>query len=228
MASTHKSTNYKPIEIENPFRQGSDKAYSDLLMDKILEMRWWRNIVGGGVLLMFIITFIFFVYTVSLQRTVPVLVNVMQNGEAEYLGAVKQTKTIEVPEAAIQYQARRFINNLRSISTDPQVLYNNIEDCYAMVTVSGEKVMTKELRADSPFEVVGKKRREVRIESTLKITDSTYQIDWNEVTMETGMTSQSRARLRALVTVKLLPTTDKTIQRNPLGIYIDSYSITML
>jgi type IV secretion system protein VirB5 len=97
-----------------------------------------------------------------------------------------------------------------------------------MVTTDCEKVMTREIRANSPFEDFGKKRREVRIESTLKSTDSTYQIDWNEITMETGMTSQSSARYRALVTVKLLPTSDKTIQRNPLGIYINSYSITML
>ena len=227
MSAIHKSTTYKPAEIPNPFREGQDKAYADILLDKMKEMKWWRGVVGTGILAVSVINFIFFVYAVSLQKTVPVLVNVMPSGESAYLGEVRQTGTLQVPEAAVLYQVRKFITNIRSVSTDPQVLYNNIDECYAMVTGSYEPVMTRMLRSASPFNLVGKIRRTVEIESALKTTGSSYQIDWTETSIETGG-NQKKQKMRALVTVKMLPAGSDVIRKNPLGIFIDNCEWTEL
>jgi type IV secretory pathway TrbF-like protein len=154
MPAVHKETTYKPLDIPNPFREGQDKAYADILLDKIKELRIWRFTALGSLILFAAALCILF-YALSMQRTVPVLINVMPSGETQYLGEVRQTASSQVPEAAIQYQVRRFITYLRSVSTDPQVLYNNITDCYAMVTGSYEPVMTRLLRGASPFDLVG-------------------------------------------------------------------------
>jgi type IV secretion system protein VirB5 len=191
------------------------------------EMRWWRLIIGGGILALFAASLGFFIYAVRMQKTVPVLINVMPNGEAQFLGEVRQPGQIAVPEAAIQFQIRRFITNLRSVSTDSQVLYNNIEDCYAMVTSSYEPAMTRFLREASPFALVGKTRRTVEIESAIKITGSSYQIDWAETSVDSSQ-ARKPTRMRAIVTVKLLPATDETVKKNPLGIYIDNCEMTQL
>jgi type IV secretory pathway TrbF-like protein len=37
-----------------------------------------------------------------------------------------------------------------------------------------------------------------------------------------------RTRMRALITIKLLPADDSTIRKNPLGIYIDNCEMTEL
>jgi type IV secretion system protein VirB5 len=227
MPAAHKSTTYKPLPVPNPFREGQDKAYADILKDKMDETRWWRGFVGIGVLVLFALSLVFFIIALSQQKTVPVLVNVMPNGEAQYLGEVRQQGTVQAPEAAIQYQVRLFITNLRSVSTDPQVLYNNIDTCYAMVTGSYEPVMTRFLRGASPFDLVGKARRTVEIESALRITANSYQIDWIESTIDSAA-SRTGKRMRALVTVRLLPVTDDTIRKNPLGIYIDNCEMTEL
>jgi type IV secretion system protein VirB5 len=222
----HKSTTYKPPEVSNPFLEGQDKAYADILADKMRETRWWR-LTGIAHLALFGVSLAFFIYAVKLQKTVPVLVNVTPSGESQYLGEVRQNAAFQVPEAAIQFQARKFITSLRLVPTDPMVLYNNIEECYAMVTNTYEPVMTRNLRGASPFELVGKIRRTAEIESVLKITGSSYQIDWIETVTETS-SSQKRTRMRALVTVKLLPVTDATIKKNPLGIYIENCEMTEL
>jgi type IV secretion system protein VirB5 len=223
----HKSTTYKPLPIPNPFQEGQDKAYADILKDKIDEMRWWRGVIGIGILLLFVLFLIFFIIAVSQQKTIPVLVNVMPSGEAQYLGEVRQQGQIQVPEAAIQYQVRLFITNFRSVSTDPQVLYNNIDACYAMVTSSYDPVMTGFLRSSSPFDLVGKVRRTVEIESVLRITTNSYQIDWIESSIDSAA-GRTSTRMRALVTVTLLPADDDTIRKNPLGIYIDNCEMTKL
>jgi type IV secretion system protein VirB5 len=223
----HKSALYKPVEIPNPFREGQDKAYADILLDKQKEMKWWRGVIGGGFLVLFLISIFFNIYAVSLQKTVPVLVNVMPSGESQYLGEVRQNAALAVPEAAIQFQVRKFITNLRSVSTDAQVVYNNIDECYAMVTNKYEPIMTRSLRNASPFDLVGKTRRQVEVESVLKITGSSYQIDWIESSID-NQASRKTARMRALVTVVLLPVSDATIKKNPLGIYIENCEVTQL
>jgi type IV secretion system protein VirB5 len=223
----HKNTTYKLPDIPNPMRTGQDKAYADILKDKMDEMRWWRGFVGIGILVLFAISLVFFVSVLNRQQTVPVLVNVMPNGEAQYLGEVRQQGARQVPEASIQYQVRLFITNLRSVSTDAQVLYDNIDLLYAMVTTSYNPIMTRFLRDASPFTLVGKTRRTVEIESLLRITTNSYQVDWIESTVDNAAARTSR-RMRALVTTTLLPTTDDTIKRNPLGIYIDNCEMTEL
>ncbi|MDR2133598.1 MAG: hypothetical protein LBP27_00720 [Treponema sp.] len=226
MPALHKSAVYKPVEIENPFRKGQDKAYADILLDKMRETKWWR-VVGAGSLVLHLVSLGYFIYAVNLQKTVPVLVNVMPSGEAQYLGEVRQNEAVQIPEPAIQFQVRKFIGNLRSVSTDAEVLYNNIDECYAMVTSGYAPVMTRFLRSASPFELVGKTRRTVEVESVLKITGTSYQIDWTETSVG-GSGIRNAARMRAIVTVKLLPATDTSIKRNPLGIYIENCEMTEL
>lgn len=227
MPPIHKSTIYKDAPAANPFTDGQDKAFGDILLFTQKEMKWWRNIVGPGSLILFFISVCFFIYSINLQKTVPVLINVMPNGEAAFLGEVRQSAAPQIPESAILYQARKFITNLRSISTDPQVLYNNIEECYAMVTSSYEPVMTRALRTSSPFNLVGKIRRSLEIESVLKITNNSYQVDWIETSLDGGGTPK-KSRMRSLITIKILPADEKTIKKNPLGIYIDNCEITEL
>jgi type IV secretion system protein VirB5 len=223
----HKSTTYKPIQLNNPFREGQDKAYADLLLDAQKTKNFTLRFIGIGSLLLFFISLCFFLSAITQQKTVPVLINVMPNGETQYLGEVRQSGAVQVPESAIQYQIRKFITNLRSVSTDPQVLYNNIDECYTMITGSYEPVMTRFLRSASPFDLVGKVRRTVEIETIIKVTGASYQVDWIESTINTSGTRQS-TRSRALITIKLLPTTDETIKKNPLGIYIENCEITNL
>ena len=165
MAAPHKSTIYKPENIANPFLEGQDAAYGDILKDKFNEMRFWRKFIGIGILVLFSISLILFWYAVSLQQVVPVLVNVLPTGEATYLGEVRQSGELQVPEAAIHFQIRRFINNLRSVSIDPHVLYNNIDETYSMVTNTYAPIMTNFLRANSPFTLVGRVRRTVEVKS---------------------------------------------------------------
>jgi len=228
MAAIHKSTTYKQGTVPNPFQQGQDRAYADILLDKMQEMKWWRNIIGLGILGLSFLNLIFFIYALSTQKTVPVLINVMPSGEAAYLGEVHQSASaLEVPEAAIHFQIRKFITNIRSISTDAEVLYNNIDDCYYMVTGSYEPIMTRMLRSNSPFEQVGKIRRTLDVKSVLRTTGNSFQIDWTENSIDPSGSTRKK-EMRAVVTVKIIPVEPSFIKRNPLGIFIDNCEWTEL
>jgi len=226
MPATHKKTVYKPLDIPNPFHEGQDKAFADILNDKMKETRVWRMSAAVNCFL-FIVALILFFHSVSQQKTVPVLVNVMPTGEAQYLGEVRQSGSMQVPDAAIHYQVRKFISNLRSISTDYQVVYNNIDDCFFMVTSNYSPIMRQMLLNDSPFELVGRLRRTVEIESVLNITGRSYQVNWTESVIDTS-SNPKNSRMRAVVTIRLITPTDTTIKRNPLGIYIENFEMIEL
>jgi type IV secretion system protein VirB5 len=226
MPATHKNTAYKPPDLPNPFAHDSDKSYADILLDQMKSKRSWKTVAAFS-LLLFLANLFFFIYAVKLQKTVPVLVNVMPSGESHYLGEVRQNGEIQVPEAAIQFQIRKFISNLRSVSTDYQILYDNIDECFFMVTSSFSPVLRQAIIANSPFDLVGQIRRTVEIESILTITARSYQVNWRETTLDASA-AQKQARLRAVATVRLIPPSDATIKKNPLGIYIENFEMTEL
>lgn len=225
MSSLHKSTTYTPLALDNPF-EAQDKKYSDLLLNAQKEKRTYRLIAlvclgftGLSICGLF--------YGVSLQKNIPYLINVMPTGESRYLGEVRYTGDLQIPESAIQFQVKTFLTYLRGISGDYDMLYRDISLCYNMVTSECGKKMTKELTDNSPFKAskAGTKRT-LQIESILKLTNGTYKLDWIESTTADNQTK--RQRLRGLFTVKLLMPTEKNIQTNPLGIYIDNYDFTAL
>ena len=185
MPASQKPTVYSPTPPANPMlMQG--KAVGDILAESRRRSNFSFYFFGIGGYVLFAVSLDLFYFAISMQTTVPVLVNVMPTGEASFLGEVRQTGEINVPESAILYQIRRFISNIRSIPADAQVLFNNIEECYSKVTNTYEPHMTRHLRANSPFPLVGKIRRTVEIESTIRITGSSYQVDWIEVSVEPG------------------------------------------
>jgi type IV secretory pathway TrbF-like protein len=225
VASLHKPTTYAPLALNNPF-EARDRRYGELLLNERKEKNLYRII--ALVCLGFTgLSIVGLFYGVSLQKNIPYLVNVMPTGESQYLGEVRRNGSLEIPEAAVQFQVRTFLTYLRSIPGDREMLYRDITLCYSMVTAECEKKMTRELTGDSPFKASRDGiKRTLQIESVLKLTNGTYQLDWTESTSSGGQTS--RSRLRGLFTVKLLAPTDKNRQANPLGIYIDNYDITAL
>jgi type IV secretion system protein TrbF len=225
MSAPHKKTVYEPLKIKNPFHDG-DKAYADILADKMKESQTWRKLTLVNVCLFFVSLILFF-YSVNQQKTVPVLINVMPSGESQYLGEVRQTGSVQVPEAAIHFQIRTFILNFRTISTDYQIVYSNIDDCFAMTDSGYAPIFRQSLLDDSPFSLVGKIRRTVEIESILLITGRSYNVNWTESSYDTSG-NHSTAKMRAVVTVRLVTPTDATIKRNPLGIYIENFEMTEL
>jgi len=227
MAAKHKNTVFKPLDISNPFQEGQDRAYADILADRVKEAQVWRRSSLVNSLLFAAALALFFV-SVSQQKTVPVLVNVMPSGESQYLGEVRQSGGIQVPEAAVHYQIRKFISGLRTVSTDYQVVYNNIEDCFFMAAANYSPILRQSLLSASPFELVGKTRRTVEIESVLNITDRSYQVNWSETVVDTSSSGPKSHRMRGVVTVRLMTPTSATIARNPLGIYIENFEMTEL
>lgn len=221
----HKRTTYEPDTLKNPFN-AQERVWDSIIGEERRSKNTWRiiAIISMGALLGSIAVL---AWAANLPKTVPLVITVAPWGESRYIGDVSNMgyKSMNVPDVAIQYQLRDFVTKLRSISTDSEVLFQNITDCYDKVTNNGSSVMTAKVREEDPFSEVGKKRRTVTIESILRISSGSWQVDWIETSLGTTAIAE---RYRGLFTVKLLEPSDKQRIKNPLGIYIDNYDITNL
>jgi type IV secretion system protein VirB5 len=225
MASHHKKTVYTELPVDSPFMK-QEKVYGNLLENERKSKKRWQLTAFISQGFVFICICIFW-YVSMLPRNVPLIVTVAPWGEAEYRGeaAGAAYQNSQIPEIAIQYQVREFVTEFRGISSDSEILYQNITRCYARVTEPCNRKMTAALREEDPFSLVGKIKRVITVESVLRLSTQTWQVDWIE---STSGTSTGTKRMRGVFTVELLNVSAKQRALNPLGIYIDDYDFTEL
>jgi len=158
MASHHKKSIYQDIPIVNPMRR-NEKMYCDLLAKESKGKKSW-TIVSIVQLVVIIVLTVFIWYAINLPKKIPVVITVLPWGEAKYVGDVStySYETMNIPETAYIYQVETFIQRLRNIPTDGEVLSRDISSLYKMITPNAEKRMTPEIRLDDPFGYVGNKK----------------------------------------------------------------------
>lgn len=168
------------------------------------------------------------IYAINLPKTVPLVITVSDWGEAKYVGAVSNYSYngIKVPEIAINYQLRKFIINRFSIPYDPHILRTNLQDCYSALTRESAAKLSSEIKTDNPMRQYGKKIVTVEIETILKLSAQSYQVDFLIITADSRGQINGRERMRGILAVKLMepPAEDQIL--NPLGIYITNFDFT--
>lgn len=222
MASHHVRKIYQDIPLDNPMRR-NEKLYCDMLAKESKNKQTW-TFIALSLIFVILVLVGFIGYAINLPKKVPIVITVLPWGEAQYVGDVSSYsyENMKIPETAYIYQVETFIQNLRSLPTDGEILTQNVKKLYHFITPSCETKMTQAIREDNPFGYVGSKKRVVMIESTIRVSGTTYQIDYTEST--TGDISELK-RYRALVTTTK-QTPPKTSEKiNPLGIYITDYNI---
>ncbi|GHU85915.1 conjugal transfer protein TrbF [Spirochaetia bacterium] len=214
-------------ETTTPFNPLSE--YDRIIGEQCRENKTWRRIALVSMTAFFLSLGIVF-YALTRPATVPLVITVSDWGEAKYVGDVSHYSYagIKVPEAAIQYQLRRFVTNVYSIPIDPAVLKTNIEECYASLTGSSAQKLSGRLREKNPFDSVGLTTVRVEIESVLGLAGKSYQVDFITTTSRPNETQMRRERMRGTLTVEMLTPDRDDLVLNPLGIYIAAFDFTKI
>ena len=176
----------------------------------------------------FALSLIVMVWAINLPKTVPVLVSVNDFGEAKYIGEINRINYsgIKVPEVAIEYQIRKFVTNKFTIPGDAEVLRNNLKECYSCLTRDTSSKLSAELKEHNPLKDVKDIRKKVDIESVLKTTKNTYQVDFTITQSSPNDMNKVTVRMRGLLTMVLLEPHEEDKILNPLGIYFNADDFT--
>lgn len=169
-------------------------------------------------------------WAVSLPKTVPLVISVSDWGEAKYVGDVSKLSYsgMKIPDVAIEYQLTKFVKKLMEVSTDSSIVKENLIDCYASVTQVCSEKLTAQLKADDPRSKVGKTVRKVDVESILKLSNKSYQVDFIVNDMEKNGKLKSKSRMRGVLELDFLEPVESDKILNPLGIYISNYDFTIV
>lgn len=203
------------------------KEYDRIIGLQNKENRTWRIIAVASLSFLFL-SLILLLYAIKLPKTIPMVITVSEYGEAKYVGNVSKMSysNMKVPDIAIQYQIKRFVTNMNTITSDAQVMRQNIRDCYNMLSGDAGLKLSNILKNDNPFDKFGDIKQSILLESILQLSPQSYQVDYiqSKITM-TGVVTD-RTRYRGIISIALLePPEDKKIE-NPLGIYISDFDFT--
>lgn len=178
----------------------------------------------------FALSLLCMVWALNLPKSVPVIVSVSDFGEAKYVGEINKINYtgMNVPEVAIQYQIRKLVTNMYTIPGDAEVLRNNLLDCYSCLTRESASKFSDSLKAHNPLNDVKDIRKKVEVESILKTSKNSYQIDFIVTQTNPYGNNSKTQRMRGLVTLIFLEPNDKDKILNPLGIYFSDYDFTEL
>jgi type IV secretion system protein VirB5 len=223
MASHHKKTIYTELSLENPMKR-NEKLYCDLIARESKGKKEWLILSIIELTVIAVLAFALS-WSMTLPKKIPVVITVLPWGEAKYVGDVSSYsyQTMNIPESAYIYQVETFLQNLRTLPTDGEVLTSNISALYNLITPACADKMTPEIREDNPFADIGYKKRVVTIESTIRVSGNTFQVDFIETVTGRGAGTK---RYRALVTTTRKTPPKKAEKLNPLGIYIEEYNLT--
>lgn len=165
-------------------------------------------------------------YAVSLPESIPVLVTMNDFGETQYVGPVSRRnyQNYAVPELAVQYQVKEFVNLYYTLSTDKAVMKKSLAKTYHLLTSTTASKYSSYLKEASPFADFGSRTREVAFQTEpLQLSKDTYQVDFTVTTRQLSGSVQENTTYRAVISVKVLQPSDEDIKDNPLGIYITAF-----
>ncbi|MES0151066.1 conjugal transfer protein TrbF [Mesorhizobium sp. M0012] len=153
-------------------------------------------------------------------RVVPYVVEVDRFGETRAVAPAIQT--YEPTDAQIAWHLGRFIQNVRSVSTDAVLVRQNWLSAYDFATDRGALFLNEYAKANDPFGKIGTRSVSVQVTSVVRASDSSYQVKWTEQVFERGSLA-STTRWTGILTIVIRPpnNTDQ-LSKNPLGVFINA------
>ena len=225
--------NYQPQdEVATPFNSKKNGVntyqlqHFDFICGQVMrENRILKYVVIVSCLAFFVSIGIT-LYAVSLPESIPVLVTMNDFGETSYVGAVSRRnyQNYAVPEVAVQFQVKKFINNSYTLSTDKQVMQKSLTTTYHLLTSTTAAKYSLWMKEVTPFADFGSRTREVIFETEpLQLSKNTYQVDFQIITRQLSGTVTEKKSMRSIISVDVMKPSEGDIKENPLGIYITSF-----
>ncbi|RAZ72872.1 conjugal transfer protein TrbF [Mesorhizobium atlanticum] len=154
------------------------------------------------------------------SRVVPYVVEVNRFGETRAVAPAIQN--YQPDDAQIAWHLGRFIQNVRSISTDPVLVRQNWLSAYDFATDRAALFLNEYAKAKDPFGQIGTRSVSVQITSVVRASDSSFQVKWTEQVFERGSLA-STTRWTGILTIVIRPPTNTDqLRKNPLGVFINA------
>lgn len=211
------------------YTETEPKSYQDLLAQK-----QQKATIASTAAVIFMITsivlFIGLLVVANYPKSQGYVIELTPEGEAVYNpDSVTLLEDWEPKDNTINYFLRSFITELRTVSSDPQIVQQNIQKLYHQVTGEATDKVTEYIEETDPRTRLKKETVTIAIASILPLSDTTYQVDFRETVWGSGSKLTSDDHYRAVIHTEIyIPKTQEQVTYNPIGLYVTDFDITLV
>ncbi len=164
------------------------------------------------------------IYQSSKASVVPYVVEIDEVGKTRLVGT-PTTQNWEPRNAIKHYFLEQWIRQVRSVSSDTQVLRQDWLKAYAGVTQDGKAQLDEFVREFKPFERSSRgEKRTVEIKSTNEVSTSSFRVEWVEREFSANGFEEKATYVGVFELQRSQPRDAETLKRNPLGLYVNHLS----
>ena len=203
---------------ETPY-QAAQQLWDERIGSARVQARNWRAMAFGALALAALMAGGLLWYSARSSIT-PYVVEVDRTGQV--LGVAPAVEAYHPHSAEIAYFLSEFIEDVRAVPLDPVVLRHDWLHAYDFVTPRGAQMLNAYARAHNPFAEVGRRTVTVQVQSIVRISARSYQVQWTQQTFENGEPASSTRWTGILTIVIHTPHDVVSLRKNPLGLYIDA------
>ncbi|WP_145200077.1 conjugal transfer protein TrbF [Sphingobium sp. B2] len=151
---------------------------------------------------------------------VPWVVQVDKLGEAQAIAPAEAGYQPSDPQIA--FHLARFIEQVRSVPSDPIVLRQAWLRAYDFTTDRGALALNDYARGNDPFALVGKVQIATDVSSVIRASPGSFRVAWTERRYQDGSLVETSRWSAILTVVVQSPRTPDDLRKNPLGIFVDA------
>lgn len=178
---------------------------------------WTVALIQGGVITLLAGAL---VWQSARGSVVPWVVEVDRLGEARAVGPA--TAEFKPSDFLIAARLERFIEEVRSVSSDPIIVTQNWLSAYDFTSKNGANALSAYAQANDPRARVGKEQVSVEVSNVLRASPTSFRVAWTERHYQNGALSKTE-RWSAILTLVDRPTTRvDELKKNPLHVYVDA------
>lgn len=191
--------------------------YNDTFLRLSAHARNWRRqaFLGWIIALLAVAGMI---YIGSMSKFVPYVVEVNQLGRTVAVRALVGNEATTDAKRMVYREMFDLIENLRTVTTDRTANDDRIDKGFSRLNGAAYAYVRAELKKAPPNDVGATKTVQVQVKTALKLTEKSWQIEWEELSFNLAGESIGVERWKATVQYDLHPSGDEPdIRRNPIG-----------
>jgi type IV secretion system protein VirB5 len=159
----------------------------------------------------------------------PLLVRYVEfNPDATVRAVVTPQILYQPTKAAMAERVRKFVLLSRGLDINPVTVRKQwLEELYKWVTPRGANLLNEFARERNPFDQVGKVFISVDVQRILPLSETTFDVRWTETTYAIRGPKKGMQAYSGIYGVEVkVPKTEKELQDNALGIFIDTFAVS--
>jgi type IV secretion system protein VirB5 len=203
---------------ETPYQRAA-QVWDDRIGSARVQARSWRLACFGALALSAGLAG-GLVWQAARGSIVPWVVQVDKLGQAETVSPA--TADYRPTDPQIAFHLARFIEQVKTIATDPVVVRENWLKAYDFTTDKGAHALNDYARTNDPFAQIGKVQVAVDVSSVIRATPDSFRVAWVERHYQDGNLSATERWSAILTIVIQTPRTPDALRRNPLGLFVNA------